>query len=300
VTRTRWSEALVLAYPAGWRRQYGPELARLGEDLVEGGSSRLAVALSVARGGVASRFTGNGMPPVSALWAERTKWRLAAALSPMVIASWSLAIWLSDGWQRAQAFDRIGAPAWIANDAWSVEQLTVLAGLIVELLVWSVAFDGLKWGRQCRPRALSVVLVMPLLAVAASVARTTLGGRQSGSHVWSVAGGVGHYVTTTTTVVAHPLAAAILGADATGLRLGSFTLTPLAVLLAVRRAPADPYLIGRAVRAGPGGRSSRSAPSSPSRAGSPGSPSRGRPARPSSRTCQRILATWASLHGGRS
>jgi hypothetical protein len=250
VSRRSWSELLVLAYPAWWRQQYGAELARLAEDLVTSGRSPILVAWSVVRGGVATRCSATGMPPVPALFAERTKWLLASAVTPMVIGGWLAADAQSTIWQRVQGFQRYGFFGRVANDAWGIETVTLFLGMFVGFLAWSIVFDAMKWQRERRPRLLAALVCLPLLGIAAGIAHSFLAPRTTSAHVWHGPIHGGHYVTTVTSAGGHPLIAGVLGLVSAAGGIGFFTLTPAAALHTLRRVPADPYLVGRALRVG--------------------------------------------------
>lgn len=253
MSRRSLSDLAGLAYPAWWRDRYGPELARLGDDLVADGRSSLRVALSIILGGIAVRFSGAGMASVASLWAERSKWLLAATVLPVLAGTFAVMTALNTAW--ASLGPRQGSLARVAEDLWTTGMLTNLAVLLVGAAAWQIVLTGVRSTDGRHRRLLVTGLLLPFAVVLGGlvlggVANTL--GMHSGAaieHTRRIGGVVQHW-TSSVPVSDHPLAAAILSAAEGVLGYGGMAVFVVALLASLRRVRPVPWMLGRGILLG--------------------------------------------------
>ncbi len=239
-----------LAYPGWWRDRYGPEQARLAEDLVAEGRSRLKVAASLVAGGLSVRLTGTGMPPIPEAWADRSKWVLATTLLPVLVGTFAVMTVLNNAW--AEVGPRTGLLGRVADDLWQAGMWTNLAVLLTGAAAWHVVYLGTRELDGGRRRLLLAGLLLPFAVVLGLFGLTMLAGNL-GAH--SVQGGRlttpgGSTWTHFRSVPDHPLAAAVIAVAEGILGYGGMAGFFVALLVALRTVPTRSWMLGRGVFVG--------------------------------------------------
>lgn len=239
-----------LAYPSWWRDRYGPEQARLAEDLLAEGRPRLKVAASLVAGGLSVRLTGTGMPPVPEAWGDRSKWVLTATLVPVLAGIFAVMTVLNKGWTGVGP--RTGPLGRVASDLWQAGMWTNLAVLLTGAAAWHVVYLGARELGGGRRRLLLAGLLLPFAVVLGLFGLGMLAGTL-GWH--SVPGGRlttpgGSTWTLYRSVSNHPLAAAVLAVAEGLLGYGGMAGFIVALLVALRKVPPRSWMLGRGVFVG--------------------------------------------------
>lgn len=233
------AEIAGLAYPGWWRDRYGPELSRLADDLLADGRPLVAVAWSIAVGGIAERLSGAGMPPVASLWAGRSKWLLTATLLSVLAGTFAVMTVLGKVW-TTRLGARTGPLGGTAGDLWIAGMVTYLAVVMAGVLAWHLVWTGARSIPWSHRRLVLAGLLLPFLVfVALSALGTTAG--NLGAHSVMV---TAH---SSRSVSDHPLVVSLLGTAQAVLGLGGMAVFVVVLLVVLRRVPPGSWTLGRGV-----------------------------------------------------
>lgn len=145
--RSRTVQAALGCYPSWWHGVYGAEARQLADDLLDEGRSQWWLAANLARGALAARVTGHGMPARLDLWRARTRASIAVTTLAWVAVLPLVALGLSGSvGARTLSGRAVSASApWsthVATDAYQALQIAIVVGLFVGLVGWR----ALRWG----------------------------------------------------------------------------------------------------------------------------------------------------------
>lgn len=244
--RRRLARLAVLAYPSWWRRRYGAELACLADDLVTEDRSSLLVIVSIVANGVATRWSGAGMPASAAVWAERSKWLLAATLLPVVLGAFAL-MWALTGAPSTGALGPLG------NGLYLAEMAASLAVLVAGGVVWTWTFSAAKVAAGRRHQLVlagmaAPFIVLAVLGVLGHVAAHLGPHAVVVTHLRHGSGMASFWTTEHDVPSAHPLAFELVQVARDLVGYGGLALFVVAVLLALRRVPPTASLLAGGVR----------------------------------------------------
>lgn len=246
MTRRRLLELAGLAYPAWWRRRFGSELSRLADDLAAEGRSRLRLGFSIVANGVATRCSGAGMPADAGVWAERSKWLLAATLLPVVLGAFVL-MWALTGAPTTEPLGRLGKGLYLGEVAASLA-VSVTGGL-----AWTSTFAAATRSAR-RHRCLVLAgMAAPFLALALRAALDHVAAQLGphalvATHERQSSGMASFWVTEHIVPSPHPLALEVVHVARGLVGYGGLVVLVVAVLVALRSIRPTASLLDGGVR----------------------------------------------------